>query len=228
MYNLRGNSRKVADQILEPKENLYEFLETCTPEQFVYYSGHAYKGTDLNGLEIDFFPSTTEGTEGKFLFKNYETSNIPGNQGSVKTCPDGYVIPTKTDMLNVVADFNMAAPVFQWNAGMGRQVIGVFSKPLTYKEQLFGNVNVYYSKAVSEVDKLVFYGLAIQNEINVLDSSKGVYLFNDLEVPDKIASWTLFNSKLEVRREQYSSGNTTRYIRCIKEPGFFIYEDTQK
>ena len=223
-YNLRGNSRKVSDQILEKRENLYEFLKTCTDDQLVYYSGGVYKGTDLNGLELELVttPATEEGLEPQknFLFKNYTTSNSPGNQGSIKTCPDGYTIPNRSDMLNVVNNFNFpSSNVFYWE----QQEVGVVARALTYKDHLFGNINIYYSKAVNEENKLVLYGLAIQNGDDLIDKSKGIYLFKDPAAESKILSWSLFNTNNQVREQTYSSYNTTRYIRCIKEPGFFIY-----
>ena len=230
MYNLRGHARTVSDQILEYKENLFEFLATCTNEELVYYAGDVYKGTDLNGLEFDVHttpPAAEGGTPKKsFVFKNYETSNYPGAQGSIKTCPDGYSIPKESDMQNIVTHilFGQTQSTV-WQAGLGKQELGVQTRDLTYKGLKFGygTVNVYYSKAYGEKNKLVLYSLGYKGMYYAMATDRGLFLY---QKPDNslAVTWAFYHTNHRVYNETYSSPTTTRYIRCIKEPtDYFIY-----
>ena len=230
MYNLRGHATTVSDQILEYKEDLFEYLATCSNEDVVRYAGDVYKGTDLNGLAFDVLttpPAVVGGNPTKkFIFKNYETSNSPGAQGSIKTCPDGYSVPKQSDMSNIVYHkmFGSSQTTI-WTAGLGRQVLGVQTRGLTYKGLKFGNgtLNIYYSKAADEAAKLVLYGLAFKPKHYGMNTERGLFLY---QKPDNslTSTWAFYHSNHRVYDEAYSDSAVTRYIRCIKEPtNYFIY-----
>ena len=230
MYNLRGHARTVSDQILEYKEDLFEYLATCSNEDVVRYAGDVYKGTDLNGLEFDVLttpPAVVGGNPTKkFIFKNYETSNSPGAQGSIKTCPDGYSVPKESDMLNIVYHKLFGdSQTTTWTAGLGRQVLGVQTRNLTYKELNFGygTINIYYSKAADEKAKLVLYTFGYQAKPHAMGTDRGFLLY---QKPDNAlnSTWAFYHTNHRVHNETYSSSAITRYIRCIKEPtNYFIY-----
>ena len=228
MYNLRGHARTVSDQILEYKENLFEFLTTCTDDQLIYYAGDIYKGTDLNGLPFDLVTTPVAGGEPtkKFLFMNYNTSNSPGAQGSIKTCPDGYAIPKESDMQSIAGNFLIYNNIITWDAALGKQVIGVHSRTPNYKNFPVGNINIYYTKAADETAKLVLYGLGYQTNNAAINRSKTPFLFQSSGNSNAL-SWSFYINNHRVRHDSkdgVDAVTSARTVRCIKEStGYFVY-----
>ena len=220
MYNLRGNTRKFEDQILEVKDDLYNFLGTCSSDDLIKYAGDGYKGTDLNGLKFGLleFPSDIPGEPAvrKFAYENYEASDSPGAPGTIKTCPDGYNVPSLEEIHTILNDFKMPDNnIFAWNATGGRQHFIAQTRNLIHRDSVYGNVNIYSSSDVVSTPKLVLYGLGFQNSPDLLNKAESYMAY------DK-GLWRLYNSNSEVRAGSYT-GYVTQYIRCIKTPGFFLY-----
>lgn len=229
MYNLQGNARKFEDQILTLQDDLFEYLKTCSDQEFITLMGDGYKGTDLNGMNVKYYTVTESGVEKqKLSFENYAESNLKGQTGSIKTCPDGYMIPEISDMENVLANFtgtNLAVPIF-WTYKQMMTHLFVKNNLVLDGQEVKDVTHVYYSKSRigdtvdNPTPKLVFYGLGYQ------ENNMDLKPFQSLFTMGKIGRfWGVFNEayKMNSQGNHIPTDVTVRYIRCIKEPGFFIY-----
>ena len=100
-YNVRGNPNSYEDQIQhsEDKENLYEYLKTCSDEKFIYYTGAQYKGQNKTPL----YPYALDDESGILLrdFENISNTSDQGTAGKSFFVPPGFVIPNKSEWRTV-------------------------------------------------------------------------------------------------------------------------------
>ncbi|MGL5980927.1 MAG: hypothetical protein ACRCZY_08665 [Phocaeicola sp.] len=96
-YNMRGNSKSYVDQIGFdndiPRNEFYDYLKTCSDEEFAYYVGAEYRGTSTQGLYLKRDPLSEVPA---LLYEGY--SDIPDGQisnGAADAhCPPGYKMPS--------------------------------------------------------------------------------------------------------------------------------------
>lgn len=99
-YNMRGNSKSYTDQIGFDRDMdrnaFYDFLKTCSDEDFIYYAGATYKGKSTNGLYLKSCIPDGETTP-VLLYEGY--SDIPDGQVSNGPadahCPSGFEMPDR-------------------------------------------------------------------------------------------------------------------------------------
>lgn len=227
MYNLQGNARKFEDQILEHRDNLYAHLQSCSDQEFVNLMGDAYKGRDSIGMNLKVYKIPgVDGAEPikKYSFENFELSNHPGYPGQFsKFCPDGYMIPERKDLDNIFKPFNNPRLPFFWESPVGRKEASSFSRInlIVDGEPYPHKIHVYYSKSTDESSRIVVSGLGFQE--NAKNKKVETYM-SPIANGNQGYFWGFFNNRW--RNDPMShqlSLETTRYIRCLKEPGFFIY-----
>lgn len=101
-FNLKGNARSFEDQIqindpAAQKPDLYEYLKTCSDEEYMRLMGDAYKGWHTEGLKLKY---NGEGATPAFTYENY--ASTPGgptinSADPTQHCPPGYQIPNSAD-----------------------------------------------------------------------------------------------------------------------------------
>ena len=98
-HNLRGNSKKYEDQISIAKDkdidDTFEFLKTCSDEDYIYYSGANYKGRSQEGMYLHHdIVNNVLNYDGYSQYPNADLSNV----SPYLHCPKGYQIPTLKDI----------------------------------------------------------------------------------------------------------------------------------
>lgn len=233
-FNMRGDSKSYEDQIGFdrdiPQNELYEFLKTCSDEDFAYYAGAVYKGKSTQGLylkrnlENDSIP--------ELLYEGY--ASIPDGQisnGPADThCPAGYRIANLEEWQRIwfTGAMNLPAPglsdYFNSSRGNNRyRIRRSFRREVEVDGVVLKNVHFLLLEDVRNYpgNQMVFNGFGAQ-------SSNTAISFNQFIYPVITTGFTHFILDLGASRSSYGnlsgSGVHTRNIRCVKSPVNYIVE----
>ena len=92
-HNMRGNSKKYEDQIsiVKDLDDTFEYLKTCSVDEYIYYSGANYKGRSQEGMYLhkDIINNVLN-YKGYSLYASGDLSNASPELH----CPSGYQVPT--------------------------------------------------------------------------------------------------------------------------------------
>lgn len=238
-YNMRGNSKSYEDQIGFDRDisrnELYTYLQTCSDEEFIYYTGASYRGTSTEGLYLKRFLDSND--EPTLFYDGYDA--IPDGQvsnGSADLhCPPGYRMPALSEWqqifytggsLNIPGHGNSNSYNTSINSLIGNQTnryrIDRYTREITIdgvlrNVSIFNIVDVRYYQG----EEMVFIGFGTQK-------SPTSMTWGEIVIPICTGSYSHFLFNYNTNKTSYGNlsgtGVQTRVIRCVKSPTNFIVE----
>lgn len=225
-YNLRGNVKNFADQILVKDDpvaegsTVFDYLKTCTDEELLKVLGDQYQAGNLDGLKLTHDGDT-------FYYEGYQTT--AGNFGTMDPttmAPDGYQIPAYIDYRFFTWNDNSNLKYDPWgvfNNNLGQRLnYSVAERTLTVDGVEYGTIGLY--DFVYENTHWAIFGLGHQwadksiSNMMVLFATYGhvnnTWLMEGYPQSDGRGNWF-----------KYANNNSqkTRTIRCVKTPVEYIY-----
>ena len=224
-YNLRGNVKEFADQILVSNDpasggSVADYMAGCTDDEFLNVLGDQYQAGNRDALKLK-----NDGTG--FLFEGYSTKT--DNFGTLDPhymAPDGYEIPDYDDyrFFNWGNNSNLGyynPGVF--NNGLGQRLnFSVVEREATFLGHEYGNITFYDFEYGGE--HLVLCGLGHQwSETSIAKkmiqfatygNSGSTWLIEGYSKSEGKGNWFKFTA---------SNAQKTRTIRCVKTPVEYIY-----
>ena len=219
-HNMRGNSKKYEDQISVTKDvdDLFEYLKTCSDEDYMYYSGANYKGRSHEGMYLHKDTATL-----KLSYNNYSkyAAEALSNASPYLHCPDGYSIPSFEEIgsiLHKTGNFGLPAdgsPV-GYNSSTNVRYTIERHKRDTITIDGVGVSGITHAKITEDTSgtSLTFAGTGQQY------SNTGVNLNSviiGMIYPSKTSYFT-FEHGTNSATVKFQSSTNTRNIRCIKLP----------
>lgn len=233
-YNAMGNSRDFSDQILSSEDpaalegkTLYEYLGSCSPEQYFNLWKWEYQGDSGQGLQV-------KNVDGIAKLEGFRT-DIKVHMNTLEPtdlAPDGYEIPsfddfgrifqTTGDYVWIMWDGSHISP---WNGGTNIQrrnkrrndvsVDGLLMEDLFYMAM--------YENGVNQYEPVVWYGAGAQwNDTGVKHGHYNNILFTTYSPQKK--GWYFSGSMAALHLSQNGAGNNdTRIIRFKKSDVEYIY-----
>lgn len=225
-YNLRGNVKSFADQILVSTDpanggSVAEYMQGCTDEEFLHVLGGQYQAGNLDELKLIY-------TDAGYMCEGYSTkADNFGTLDPKYMAPEGYEIPDYDDYRffnwggnSNLGYFNPGA----FNNGLGQRLnFIVVERNATFLGQEYGPVTFYDFEYGGK--HLTLCGLGHQ-----WDASNSIAKMNIIFATygNSGNSWYIEGySKSDGRGNwfKYAANNNTktRTIRCIKSPVEYIY-----
>lgn len=233
-YNLRGDARVYEDQILvgtDPAEKagktLFEYLNTCTSEEYFQVIGSNYQSDSSKGLTLTY-------SDGKWHYPGFvdHNSQVMSKVDKKSMAPDGFELPDKESFRSLVWGDNCALG--------NKPTDGFGDNPrgnLMFAErsdivQNGGTMSVhhhviYYTQSrynpTRVSDEFVLYGPGTQALTDGVVTQ--LYIFFATNTADN-GLWTLrCNNGNTFKFENYGAGSEdkTHTIRCIKSPVDYQY-----
>lgn len=237
-YNAMGNSRDFADQILPFEDpaslegkTVFEYLATCSPEQYFELWKWGYQGNSGQGLQVKEIDGAAK-MEG---FRNDIKVHM-NTLESTDLAPDGYEIPsfddfgrlfhTTSDYVWIMWDGSHISP---WNGGTTIQ-----RRNKRRKDVVLGNLVLedlfymaMYENNVTQHEPVVWYGAGAQwNESGVKHGHYNNILFTVYSPHKK--GWYFNGAMTALYLAQNGAGNNdTRIIRFKKSEVEYIYGTNQ-
>ncbi|MGL4851286.1 MAG: hypothetical protein ACRC3Z_01350 [Phocaeicola sp.] len=247
-YNMRGNSKNYADQIGFdrdiPRNEFYDYLKTCSDEEFAYYVGAEYRGISTEGLYLKKDPLSETPA---LLYEGY--SAIPDGQisngAATAHCPAGYQMPSLQEWQHIYyTGGQMTIPTSgNTNPFNTSAVSPAASDPTSTSSNDKNRYQMYRHTRESVVvdgvelkdvsifklvdirfyegEEMVFLGFGNQNSATTLTWGQVVY-------PVVTTNPTHFILNFGNNRTSYGnlsgSGVHTRTIRCVKSPTNYIID----
>lgn len=227
-YSLQGQAKTFRDQIGfdKDKEDLWEYLKTCSNDEYYSYCGDAYKGIVTIGMRL------ANNGQGVLLYpKYYSIADAQISSAPATTyCPAGYTIPT-------VSEFNLVFPGSY-----------TFTAPVAGTETTAGSYTLptgkYTIQCYKRPHNLTVNGIALSNSNNmfrikhtdtgadfvVVDTghqysgtqyAPGFIIFANINTTGNYRT-IIFGSNLTEVSAQ--NGGKTKTVRCIKTPVTYIME----
>lgn len=233
-YNMRGDARKYEDQVLvstDPAEkagkSLFEYLNSCTSEEYFQVIGSAYQSDSSQGLLLTY-------SDGKWHFPGFVSHNsqVMSEVDKKKMAPDGFELPDKESFRSLVWDYNCSIGNKPTD-GFGNTPRGnlMFAERSDITQN-GGTMSVhhhviYYTESRYSTtrvsDEFVLYGPGYQASAD--SEATNLYIFYATNTEEN-GLWTLrCNNGNTFRFENYSSNSEdkTHTIRCIKTPVDYQY-----
>lgn len=233
-YNLRGDARKYEDQILTTTDpatragkSLFEYLNTCSSEEYFQVIGSGYQSGSSQGLTLTY-------SDGKWHFPNFSEQNpsVMSKVENTSMAPDGFELPGKEDFRTLVWDYSC-------NLG-NKATDGFGNNPrgnLMYASRADLTQNggmmevhhhaIYYTQSSTNStrvsDEFVLYGPGYQPTKD--GAVVELYVFYATCV-DENGLWTLrCDNGNTFKFESYSSNSEdkTHTVRCIKSSVQYQY-----
>lgn len=226
-YNLRGNVKNFADQILVKDDpvaegtTVFDYLKTCTDEELLKAMGDQYQAGNLDGLKLTHEADT-------FYYKGYQsTSGNFGTMDPTEMAPDGYQVPNYDNYRFFTWNNNSNLGYDTWgvfNNNLGQRLnFSVAERTLTVDGVEYGTVGLY--DFVYNGTHWTIFGLGHQwgdksiSKMAVLYATYGnannTWLIEGYPKSNGSGNWF-----------KYANHNAqkTRTIRCVKTPVEYIYE----
>lgn len=234
-YNLRGDARMYEDQILvgtdpaaKAGKTLFEYLNTCTDEEYFQVIGSGYQSDSSKGLTLTY--------DGKWHFLDFvvHNSGLMSKVDKKSMAPDGFELPGRNDFRKLVWGENCGLTNKEY-AGFTDNADGKRGH-LYFKERqvsLNGGTmhvhlhSVYFSNSSSNTtpisDEFVWYGPGHQSDS---EAEVGRYMFFATSA-DVDGLWILNcngnNNVFQFVNYGANSNDKTHTIRCIKSPVDYQY-----
>ncbi len=225
-YNLRGNVKDFSDQILisdDPasNENLGDYLEKCSDEEFLWILGDQYQAGNQQGLEL-----THDGTEFYYRGFSNSTDNF-GTMDAAMMAPEGYQIPDYNHFRFFTwgNNCNLGYKEDGFNNQLGQRLnFKIIERTIAFNGLNYGPVTFYDFSY--EGNHWILCGLGHQ-----ADTNKKIYNMMILLATygNANSTWMMEGySRADGRGNWFKYANhnaqKTRTIRCIKTPVEYIYE----
>lgn len=222
-FNLKGNARSFDDQIqitdpVAQESDLYDYLKTCSDDQYIELMGDAYKGTNHTGLKLIY----TGTGSASYAYRNYSTTNVGGAMNEAnptKQCPPGYQVPSLDDYDNLLGN------KYTSFSGDGQEVQASYT--------WLGKAHtVYRYKRPDVIHDGDTIPVMYFNKLKLADNPEYALFGSGSQSSntDMEFSFILFATVGRISQicgNEFTMGtrgtNFTRAIRCIKSPVEFIY-----
>lgn len=226
-FNLKGNARSFDDQIqitdaVAQKSDLYDYLKTCTDEQYIALMGDAYKGTNHTGLKLMY----TGTGSASYAYRDYSATaagTLMNNADATKQCPPGYQVPSHDDYDNLLGE-----KATRFGDGQEEQAsymwLGKAHTVYRYKRPDVshdgGTIPVMYFHKLELGDNVPYalFGSGTQTSNTSMNFSELLFATVSTGKPNRLS---------QICGDLFTMGtrniNYTRTIRCIKSPVEFIY-----
>lgn len=239
-YNLRGNVKSFADQVLinddpakKAGKTLWDYLQSCTNEELLAVWGDNYQGNNPEGLKLKV-------KDGKFYYEGYSSSmtSVVDKLDPSVMAPEGYQIPAFGDYkaLSASENFNMGYDTKEYQLTVGGQaVVKSFEREgLQVDGTAYGVVHFHQIQLKdATTEGVVLFGPGYQykayHETNAFFKPLVTVLAN--YAGNQLKTWCLEEWEkttgkgnwFKVMTNWYGA-NDTRTVRCIKTPVEYIYE----
>ena len=237
-YNLQGNVKRFEDQISiqdDPAKDvsLYDYLTTCSDEEWLAIWGDSYQGDNPNGLKLRH-----NGTS--FYYEGFNQNNAVfiGNLPVTEMAPDGYQLPgdeefTKFKMDHVTSstdiNFGNGATNGYWTQARKRINIKNYERAnLEINGISYGPVHHHSVKIESaNSTELILFGPGAQTYGDGSDMFESLYIIWASHFNDGF-TWLMEGYATSTGRGNWFKTATyparcTRVIRCVKTPVEYIY-----
>ena len=237
-YNMRGNVKNFDDQISIQEDpakdvSLFDYLSTCTDEEWLAVWGDVYQGNNPNGL-----PLRHNGTS--FYYEGFDPDNTVqiGDLPVTEMAPDGYQLPGEAEFSQFKMDHATSSTNINFGHGATNGYWTQARKRLNIKNHertnlMFGDVSygpVHHHSIKIETEnstELILFGPGAQN------NTQGSNMFSPLSIIfaghfEGGFTWTMEGYSTASGKGNWFKTNTfypryTRVIRCIKSPVEYIY-----
>lgn len=237
-YNMRGNVKNFDDQISIQEDpakdiSLFDYLSTCTDEEWLAVWGDVYQGNNPNGL-----PLRHNGTS--FYYEGFDQDNTVqiGDLPVTEMAPDGYQLPGEAEFSQFKMDHATSSTNINFGHGATNGYWTQARKRLNIKNHertnlMFGDVSygpVHHHSIKIETEnstELILFGPGAQN------NTQGSSMFSPLSIIfaghfEDGFTWTMEGYSTASGKGNWFKTNTfypryTRVIRCIKSPVEYIY-----
>lgn len=232
-YSLQGQAKTFADQIGfdKDKEDLWEYLKTCSNDEYYSYCGDGYKGIVTIGMKLK------NNGQGVLLYpKYYSIANAQISSAPATTyCPAGYAIPTVSEF-NLVfpGAYTFTAPVAgtETTAGSytlptGEYTIQCYKRPdLTVDGVTLSSSNNMFR--IKHTDTGAdFVVVDTGHQYSDTQYASGYIIFANINTAGNYRTINFnFNLNSSQSRTEVAghSSAKTRTVRCIKTPVTYIME----
>lgn len=237
-YNMRGNVKNFDDQISIQEDpakdvSLFDYLSTCTDEEWLAVWGDVYQGNNPNGL-----PLRHNGTS--FYYEGFDPNNTVqiGDLPVTEMAPDGYQLPGEAEFSQFKMDHATSSTNINFGHGATNGYWTQARKRLNIKNHertnlMFGGVSYgpvhHHSIKIETANstELILFGPGAQN------NNQGSSMFSPLSIIfaghfEGGFTWTMEGYSTASGKGNWFKTNTfypryTRVIRCIKSPVEYIY-----
>lgn len=237
-YNMRGNVKNFDDQISIQEDpakdvSLFDYLSTCTDEEWLAVWGDVYQGNNPNGL-----PLRHNGTS--FYYEGFDPNNTVqiGDLPVTEMAPDGYQLPGEAEFSQFKMDHATSSTNINFGHGATNGYWTQTRKRLNIKNHertdlMIGDVSYgpvhHHSIKIETANstELILFGPGAQN------NNQGSNMFSPLSIIfaghfEGGFTWTMEGYSTASGKGNWFKTNTfypryTRVIRCIKSPVEYIY-----
>ncbi len=227
-YNLRGNVKNFADQILikdDPvpeDENLFDYLQRCSDEELLHVLGDQYQAGNPDGLKPVYDGSS-------FSYEGYQPS-VSANFGTMlptTMAPEGYQIPDYDDYRFFTWNNNSNLGYYNpgvFNNNLGQRLdFSVSERELMVDGVLYGTVGLY--DFVYENVHWTIEGLGHQwSETGISPMTILLATYGNANNTWSIEGYPKSTGQGNWFKYTNSNASKTRTIRCVKTPVEYIYE----
>ena len=227
-YNLRGNAKNFADQILIPDDpaadhELADYLNRCDDTELLRLMGDQYQGGNLQGLPLQHDGAAFYHEGMKSSGQNF------GTLDPASMAPDGYRIPDYDDyaFFSGSNNYNLGGVGSRsYRNSAGEELsIRIIERDATFLGQNYGTVSFYEFQHGDS--RWVLYGLGHQWNTNPGSISRMMLLL--ATYGNSANCWVMEGYAQNDRPNQNwlkfmnQNSTKTRVIRCIKSPVEYIY-----
>lgn len=237
-YNMRGNVKSFDDQISIQEDpakdvSLFDYLSTCTDEEWLAVWGDVYQGNNPNGL-----PLRHNGTS--FYYEGFDPNNTVqiGDLPVTEMAPEGYQLPGEAEFSQFKMDHATSSTNINFGHGATNGYWTQAKKRLNIKNYeraslMIGGVSYgpvhHHSIKIETTNstELILFGPGAQN------NNQGSNMFSPLSIIfaghfEGGFTWTMEGYSTASGKGNWFKTNTfypryTRVIRCIKSPVEYIY-----
>ena len=222
-YNMRGNTKKYEDQIglsdePGPEVDIFEYLKTCTSEQYLYYAGANYKGLSQDGM---YLRKSAENTLLYPEYLNYDNASL-STLSPTYHCPGGYEIPNINDFGDIMSkSAKFGLPANGGSAGYNstaipsirfkierhkRDDVVVDSFPVT--------TGMYHAKITEESTGTSFIWAGTGYQWNYYQAAPSYWIYAMVNSGNNL--YYSFNHGSNYSKVESHASGETRIVRCIK------------
>ena len=237
-YNMRGNVKNFDDQISiqdDPAKDvsLYDYLTTCSDEEWLAIWGDSYQGDNPNGLKLRH-----NGTS--FYYEGFNQNNAVfiGNLPVTEMAPDGYQLPGDEEFTKFKMDHATSSTDINFGNGATNGYWTQARKRINIKNYERANLEIngisygpvhHHSVKIESANstELILFGPGAQTYGDGSDMFKSLYIIWASHFNDGF-TWLMEGYATSTGRGNWFKTATyparcTRVIRCVKTPVEYIY-----
>ena len=222
-YNLRGNSKKYEDQIgfdKDIKGDMFEYLKTCSDDEYIYYAGANYKGISQDGM---YLAKLTDNTLHYPDYSKHLNAAIT-NLDPTYHCPAGYQIPNVNEFASIMSKsshINLPGNDIVWEYSSSGRIRLTIERHQRDSIKIDGvnTIKMYTVKIVDKLTKETLTWHGTGNQWSNTGTSIQYWIYATINPGGKYYTFNNLSNKTQF--EPHNSAKT-RIIRCIKSPVTYV------